>query len=143
MDFNTNCNLEGTDRRTGQSERMNQMGREAETESHDLHRIHRASYGHHPIWLFSCRGMRSSPWLMMASWLSGRISRPDFSLARVKLVLQETLGMHVGGIHQSWSFLGAWLWFPSLWGVVWGQEHWGMMAGSLGHHSFLVVEGKA
>lgn len=73
----------------------------------------------------------SSPWLAMASQLSGATSRPGFSLARVKLVLEETWGcLLVAFINPGHSRVlrCGFLHF----GVGWGQEHQSVMADSLG-----------
>lgn len=124
--------MRGTDRRRGQGERVNQMGREADTESHDLHRIHRASHGRLPIWLFSRRGMHSKRSLAHDGILAFRAtSRPGFSLARVKLVVEETRGCLLAAFinpGHSRVLCCGFLHF----GVGWGQEHRSMMADSLG-----------
>lgn len=89
MGFNANYNVEGTDRRTGQS-KVRWSGRQ-----NPNHMTYTESTGRMAVFqygFFSCRGMHSSPWLTMASWLPGELSRPGISLARVELVLQGTLG---------------------------------------------------
>lgn len=61
---------------------------------------------------------------------SGATSGPGFSLARVKLVLEETWGLLVAFIHPGHSRVlrCGFLHF----GVGWGQEHRSLMADSLG-----------
>lgn len=73
----------------------------------------------------------SSPWLTMASWVSGATSGPGFSLARVKLILEETWGcLLMAFINPGHSRVlrCGFLHF----GVGWGQEHRSLMADSLG-----------
>lgn len=73
----------------------------------------------------------SGPWLTMVSWLSEATSRPGFSLARVKLVVEEPRGCLLAAFinpGHSRVLCCGFLHF----GVGWGQEHWSMMADSLG-----------
>lgn len=73
----------------------------------------------------------SSPWLTMASRVSGATSGPGFSLARVKLILEETWGcLLMAFINPGHSRVlrCGFLHF----GVGWGQEHRSLMADSLG-----------
>lgn len=81
------------------------------------------STGHMAIFqygFFSCRGVHSSPWLTIAPWLSGELSRPDISLARVELVLQGTLGNECWWHSSMGCSWGASQWFLSLQG--WGGD---------------------
>lgn len=81
------------------------------------------STGHMAVFqygFFSCRGVHSSPWLTMAPWLSGELSRPDISLARVELVLRGTLGDERWWHSSTGCSWGASQWFPSLQG--WGGD---------------------
>lgn len=73
----------------------------------------------------------SGSWLTMVSWLSEATSRPGFSLARVKLVVEETGGCLLAAFinpGHSRVLCCGFLHF----GVGWGQEHRSMMADSLG-----------
>lgn len=73
----------------------------------------------------------SGPWLTMVSWLSEATSRPGFSLARVKLVVEETRGCLLAAFinpGHSRVLCCGFLHFR----VGWGQEHRSMMADSLG-----------
>lgn len=103
------------------------MEREAETESHDLHRIHRA-YGHLPIWLFLMQ-RRAQQSLAHSGILAFRRllqARHFFGKSRT------CSSGNFGGmrIHQSWLLLGASPWFPSLQGCG-GDTSTELTAGSL------------